>query len=270
MTVNLANVVVVLYQPQDVVNIGGVIRVMSNFGLSRLRLVEPAEYDPYRLEGIAHQGGLVISKVEQYADLKSALADCGFVVGATARKRGLRRDCLTPAQVAPLTLKAAQTNTVALLFGREDSGLPNEALDDCHALITIPTDPANPSLNLAQAALVVAYELWLAANDLQSPPVAVAAPLGQPPRGDELPSLASAINLLEEAARLATGTERETMFETLADLLRALYPKTTDLQVSYSMSRLRAVLLRAAPRDDESRAISHLLRHIVQRLAKQD
>jgi tRNA/rRNA methyltransferase/tRNA (cytidine32/uridine32-2'-O)-methyltransferase len=272
----LDNVVVVLYQPQDVVNVGSVIRVMSNFGLKRLRLVEPAAFDAYRVEGIAHHTRSIIDAVEFFPDLEAALADCGFILGTTARKRGTRRDRLTPQQAAPVVLEAAlkSPNTPsALLFGREDSGLPNEALDNCHALLTIPTGATNPSLNLAQAALVVAYELFKATQveavtgaeiSAKVHPLAGPEPSGVPPRQGETPSITQAIQLLEEDARLATGSERAQMFKALADLLRSLYPNTTEERVAYSMGRLRAVLLRAAPRHDESRALAHLFHHLIQ------
>ena len=272
---NLNNIVVILYQPQDVVNVGGVIRVMSNFGLSRLRLVEPAAWDAYRVEGIAHHTNEIIDQVEHFPTLEAALADCGFVLGTTARKRGTRRERLTPHEAAPLVLNAARKDTAnptALLFGREDSGLPNEALDNCHALLTIPTSPINASLNLAQAALIVTYELWLAAHPevelLATEPSAEpeSTLTGQPPRRllGEPTSISQAIELLQADAALANGTERETMFKALADLLWLLYPKTTEERVLYSMTRLRAVLLRAAPRKDESRALTHLFHHMIQ------
>jgi tRNA/rRNA methyltransferase/tRNA (cytidine32/uridine32-2'-O)-methyltransferase len=268
---NLKNVVVVLYQPQDVVNVGGVVRVMSNFGLSRLRLVEPAAFDAYRVEGIAHHTRPIIEAVEHYPTLEAALSDCGFVLGTTARKRGTRRERFTPRAAAPLVLEAARKSPAtpaALLFGREDNGLPNEALDDCHALVTIPTDPTNPSLNLAQAALIVAYELWLAAQELEpdAPPSNI--PVGQPPRTGETPSVAQAVQLLQQDAQLANGAERQQMFKALADLLWALYPDTTDTRVAYSMTRLRAILLRSAPRNDESRVLAHLFQHLTRAVKK--
>lgn len=268
---SLDNIVVVLYQPQDVVNVGAVIRVMSNFGLKRLRLVEPAAFDAYRIEGIAHHTRPLINAVQFYPDLEAALADCGFVLGTTARKRGTRRDILTPNQAAPLVLEAAlksPATPAAILFGREDTGLPNDALDNCHALVTIPTGSENPSLNLAQAALVVAYEVFLATQAKEVTPgesmQEQAEPSGVPPRRGETPSVAQAIHLLQQDAQLASGTEREQMFKALAGLLWALYPNTTEERVAYSMGRLRAVLLRAAPRTDESRAIAHLFHHLIQ------
>lgn len=272
-TIDLNNVVVILYQPQDVVNVGGVVRVMSNFGLRRLRLVEPAAFDAYRVEGIAHHTHSIIDAVERYPNLEAALADCGFVLGATARKRGTRRERLTPRAAVPLVLEAARKSSetpVALLFGREDNGLPNEALDSCHALLTIPTDPTNPSLNLAQAVLIVAYELWLAAQAQETPTNAPVPgeglPSGRPPRRGEPASVAQAIEFLREDARLASGSEREPMFSALADLLWTLYPNTTEMRVAYSMTRLRAVLLRAAPRRDEASALTHLFHHLIQAL----
>ncbi|MCG0239891.1 MAG: NUDIX domain-containing protein [Firmicutes bacterium] len=295
----LDRVVLVLYQPQDVVNVAGVIRVMSNFGLRRLRLVEPAAFDPYRILGIAHHTEAIVAGVERYPDLPSALADCGLVLGTTSRPREVRRERITPRQGAGLLLRAAALaagaeagggtgappapgaaagagglagGLVAVLFGREKDGLPNEALLDCHGIITIPTAPENRSLNLAQAALVVAYELWLAAIGLADqpllPPARPAAPgtppdPGAPPQGDEPRSL---IRALEEDARLASGQQREEMFRAVADLLRALYPGTTDARVARSVERLRAVLLRAAPRADEATMLAHLFQHVARAL----
>ena len=81
------SIVVVLHQPQDLVNIASVIRAMKNFALIDLRLVAPEEYDEYRIEGIAHNSYDVLERVQQFDDLDAALADCTFVVGLTARSR---------------------------------------------------------------------------------------------------------------------------------------------------------------------------------------
>ncbi len=265
MTAALQNVVIVLFQPQDVVNVAGVIRVMSNFGLRRLRLVEPAAYDPYRIEGIAHHTEAIAQAVERYPDLQSALADCSWVLGTSGRPRETRRERLTPRQAAPVVLQTAARQAdaqVAILFGREKDGLPNFALDTCHALLTIPTDPANRSLNLAQAALVVAWELWMAAMEPAAPalPAPTGTPAsGTPPLAGEVPSVVAA---LTADAELATGTQREGMFQALADLLLAMYPRTTDERLVVSMSHLRAILLRAAPRSDEARLLSALFAHL--------
>lgn len=265
----------VLYQPQDVVNVGSIVRVLSNFGLLHLRLVEPAAWDAFRVEGIAHHTRPIIEAVQHFATMEEALADCTFVLGTTARPRGTRRERLNP-RVAASALLTAQAkspeNTCAILFGREDDGLPNEALDFCHALVTIPTDDFNSSLNLAQAVLVICYELWLAANprieeEQPLPETATIPALGAPPKYGDLPSIVSALEVtLEEDARLANGTEREQLFAALADLLRTLYPGTADARMVYAMSRLRAIMLRSAPRKDETPLLTHLFKHITRKI----
>jgi TrmH family RNA methyltransferase len=155
---------VVLFEPQDPVNIGATVRAMKNMGLGTLNLVRPVEYDPVRLEGIAHGTRDVIDRIRRFDDFDAAVAGCVRVVGFTARRRAARWAVTTPRQEAPVALQAAAEGPVAYVFGREDSGLPNEILDRAHALVMIPTTE-HASLNLAQAVMVGAYELHLAAHD---------------------------------------------------------------------------------------------------------
>lgn len=155
-------IVVVLCEPQELVNIAHVVRAMKNFGLRDLRLVSPREYDAYRIEGIAHQSGDVLARARVFDGLDAALADCVHVAGFTARGRTAKRNVQRPREAAPELLARAAEGAVALLFGREDRGLSNEALDRCHRVITIPTEPSYPSLNLAHAAVLMCYELALA------------------------------------------------------------------------------------------------------------
>jgi tRNA C32,U32 (ribose-2'-O)-methylase TrmJ len=178
---------------------------MMNFGLSRLRLVRPDEFDAYRIGGIAHRSAAWTESAELFDTLDDALADATFIVGTTARARTAGRSYARPRDVArtvaarvgggrsepvggrsvpvggPASPAAGDPradptgrgegpggavpvarHTVALVFGREDRGLTNEALDRCHAVTIIPTDPDYPSLNLAQACLLLAYEVYLA------------------------------------------------------------------------------------------------------------
>lgn len=160
----LANVVVVLQHPRKLVNIAGAVRAMKNMGLHQLRLVQPAEYNPYEIEGIAHRSADVLARTALYDTLDAALADAIYVVGTTARLREAGPPVVTPRGVARELLAYAATGPVALLFGPEDNGLSNDELDRCHARLVIPTDPTYPSLNLAQAVLLVAYELRMAAD----------------------------------------------------------------------------------------------------------
>jgi TrmH family RNA methyltransferase len=175
--------IVVLWETQDLVNIAGTIRAMKNFGLTRLRLVAPAEYDPWRIEGIAHDTQDIVAGIEMFATLDEALADCTFSVAMTARERRAKLSATRPRDLAGELLGRAlesEAGPVAILFGREDSGLPNRALDLCHRTATIPTNPQHASLNLAQAVLVIAYELWMAHQGTGQP--------FKPPRRDAPPA----------------------------------------------------------------------------------
>jgi TrmH family RNA methyltransferase len=190
----LDGVVVVLDQTQDLVNIAGVVRVMMNMGLQHLRLVNPVEFDAWRIEGIAHRSGALIEATEHFDSLDDALADATWVVGTTGVGRTANRNWVRPRDVAPTLIEhAREGGRVALLFGREDWGLDNETLDRCHHVITIPTTPEYRSLNLAQAFLVVAYELFLAQGELDDLPVGRRAE--RPAEHHELESMYAALEI---------------------------------------------------------------------------
>ncbi len=158
------NIAVVLHEPRQLVNIAGVVRAMANMGLSELVLVDPADYDPWRITGIAHRTDRIVEKIHLAASLDDALRDTTFVVGTSARPRTAQRNYRRPRALAPAVVRAAREGRVALVFGREDRGLSNQALDRCHEVVVIPTDPEYPSLNLAQAVLLLSYELMLASG----------------------------------------------------------------------------------------------------------
>ena len=159
------SVVVALCEPRDVVNIAGAVRAMMNMGLRRLRLVNPVEYDAYRIEGIAHGAEVVLERIEFQPSLEAAVADASLVAGTTARRRTAKQVWDHPRAAAPLLLEnATPENPLVVVFGREDKGLTNEELDLCDRVLTVPTDPERWSLNLAQAVLLVTYELWIASG----------------------------------------------------------------------------------------------------------
>ena len=163
------SVIVVLHEPQELVNVAHVVRAMKNFGFLDLRVVRPREYDAYRVEGIAHQTQDVLARVARFDRLDDALAACVHVVGFTARGRTAKRNLQRPREAAAEILKQADAGPVALLYGREDKGLPNDALDRCHRVVTIPTSSGYASLNLAHAVVLMLYELALARGDEASP-----------------------------------------------------------------------------------------------------
>jgi len=162
-------IVIVLHEPQELVNVAQVVRAMKNFGIQDLRLVSPREYDAWRIEGIAHRSADVLARTAVFESLDAALADCVHIVGFTARQRTAKRNMRRPREAAAEALERAAGGRAALLFGREDLGLSNEALDRCHRVVTIPTDPAYPSLNLAHAVVIALYELGLARGDAERP-----------------------------------------------------------------------------------------------------
>ncbi|HZI22815.1 MAG TPA: TrmJ/YjtD family RNA methyltransferase [Gemmatimonadales bacterium] len=163
------SIAVVLHEPQELVNIAHVVRAMKNFGFQDLRLVAPLEYDAYRIEGIAHQTQDVLARVARFEGLEQALADCTHVVAFTARARTAKRNIQRPRPAAGEILTQAESGLVALLFGREDKGLSNEALDLAHRVVSFPTNPGYASLNLAHAVALMLYELALARGDEQRP-----------------------------------------------------------------------------------------------------
>lgn len=150
------NLTVVLYEPQDDINIGTVVRACSNFGVRDIRLVRPRSADPKRVLISAPNAAEAVAALKFYDDLDTALGDCVKVFGATARTRTAARAVLDPIQVAAVTEETA--GRVALLFGREDHGLPNHALDRCDGEISIPTSPDYRSLNLSQAVMLLLWE----------------------------------------------------------------------------------------------------------------
>jgi TrmH family RNA methyltransferase len=171
-------VVLVLVNPQDIVNIASAVRIARNFGIERMRLVQPAVFDPWRIEGIAHNSGDFVQRIEIVDTLEAALADCVFTAVLSARSRTAKRRTVAPREAAAELARASGTGSVAFVVGREDSGLTNAELDLGHVQVTIPTDPRSPSLNLAQAVALMAYEWWLVAGETAplKPPRKQAAP----------------------------------------------------------------------------------------------
>ncbi len=169
---------VVLFEPQDPVNIGAAVRAMKNMGVGTLHLVRGVAYEPDRLEGIAHGTRDLIDRIVRFDEFDQAVAGCVRIVGFTARRRAARWAVTNPRDEAGAALGAASDGPVAYVFGREDSGLPNEILDRVHAAVMIPTTE-HASLNLAQAVMVALYELHLAARDatrVVAPPRKAAPP----------------------------------------------------------------------------------------------
>ncbi len=144
-------------------NVGSVARAMKNMGLTHLKLADlQCELDE-QARWMATHAGDVLGNARMYPDLRGAVADAQYVIGTTARDRR-SRTVLTPSQMAGKVLELVPANRVAIVFGREDSGLTNDELELCDAVLNIPTAPEMLSLNIAQAVMVVAYELFCRAE----------------------------------------------------------------------------------------------------------
>jgi TrmH family RNA methyltransferase len=239
----LSRVCVVLYEPQDHVNIAATARAMQNMGVESLRLVRPVPWDPYRLEGIAHSAGPIIERIRTFESFDEAVSDCVLAVGFTARRRAAKWRILDPKAAAAELLERARDGPVAIVFGREDNGLPNDVLDRLHAAVTIPTTE-HSSLNLAQAALIGLYELHLAAGD---------ATRTLPPARKETPP--------------PTTADMEQFFADAERSLTAIdFFKTRN--VEHIMRSVRALTVRAAPDSRELSLLRSMALEVINFLAR--
>jgi len=157
-----ARLAVVLVEPREAGNIGAVARAMANAGLSRLVLVRPATFLVPEAFRMALAARPILEGAAVFEDLGEALAGFGFVAGTTRRGGASRRGRVSPRDLAAELSGVLAENEAALLFGREESGLTNDELKYCNRLVTIPSSEGFASLNLAQAVMVVVYEIFTA------------------------------------------------------------------------------------------------------------
>jgi len=168
--VDLGHITIFLVSPQIPENIGSAARAMHNMGLSRLVLVRPKNCDLSRVLKTATGSSIgLIEEMRVCDDLMEALAPFQYVAGTTARTGSQRPALADPRNFARDLIPLSQANQVAILFGPEDRGLTNEELRLCHSIVTIPTAQFT-SLNLAQAVMIVCYELWMAAEETVQAP----------------------------------------------------------------------------------------------------
>lgn len=158
----MENLRIVLVGTTHAGNIGAAARAMKNMGLESLWLVAPKEFPSAEATARASGADDLLQRARVCSDLDQALAGCRLVVGASARLRKVSWPELDPRACAERLLAEAATGPVALLFGRENSGLSNQELDRCSHLVHIPANPEFSSLNLSQAVQILAYELRMA------------------------------------------------------------------------------------------------------------
>jgi tRNA/rRNA methyltransferase len=163
----LASCRIVLVRTHYPGNLGATARVMRNFGLTDLVLVDPVtSTNELEARRMATHGLALLDAARVVPDLGTALADCVFTLATSALPGGVVRQTFagTPEEKFPELLKVMDAGPVALVFGPEPHGLANEEITRCHGLVHIPVDPAFPALNLAQAVAICCYELRRLSN----------------------------------------------------------------------------------------------------------
>lgn len=153
------NIYFVLVEPREPGNIGAAARAIKNMDFKRLCLVNPPSHMTEEAQWFAHNAMDILDASKVCTSVEDAVRDKHYIVG-TSRRRGRRRGAFIPVEKGALRMfEIAQNNKIALLFGREDRGLFNKEIEECGFLMTIPASRKHPSLNLAQAVMIVSYEL---------------------------------------------------------------------------------------------------------------
>ena len=159
----LENIRIVLVNTSHPGNIGAAARAMKNMGLTRLVLVEPEDHPTYEAYSRAAGADDILGEADVVSTLSEALHGCTWVVGTSARLRTVQWPMLDPRECAKKSITESSAGEVAIVFGRERTGLTNEELELCHALVCIPSNPEYSSLNVASAVQVLCYECRVAA-----------------------------------------------------------------------------------------------------------
>ncbi|MBN1932595.1 MAG: RNA methyltransferase [Desulfobacterales bacterium] len=156
------NVSIVLHRPRFPENIGAAARAMRNMGIDQLVVVDPLNFDLDKVLKMAtHEASNIVEQIKIFGDLQDALSSYNYVVGTTARLGRQRTMVDSPAEVAERLISISRENHIAVVFGPEDRGLSNDDLRYCHGLVNIPTAEFS-SLNLAQAVMIMCYEIFVA------------------------------------------------------------------------------------------------------------
>jgi len=228
--------IVLLVEPQLGENIGAAARAMANFGLARLRIVKPRDGWPNeRARWMASGADRVIDQAEIFDSVEAAVADCTFVLAATARAHDQAKPVVSPEQAArEIAPHIAESANVALMFGRERWGLTVEEVGLADRIVTYPVNPAFASLNLAQAIAIMSYE-WFKLSTGNALPFAT--PQKSPPAGKEQ-LLAFFANLeaeLDKVEFFRPEDKRGTMLINLRNIFTRIEPSQQDIQTLHGV-----------------------------------
>ncbi|PID45828.1 MAG: tRNA (cytosine(32)/uridine(32)-2'-O)-methyltransferase TrmJ [Proteobacteria bacterium] len=203
---SLSNIRIVLIQTSHPGNIGSAARAMKTMGLSDLCLVNPSRFPDEQARAMASGADDVLQQASVVSSLSEAVADCQHIVGTSARsQRTLRWQLLEPRECGVFAADSAAKGKVAIVFGRERTGLTNEELELCHRLVHIPSNPDYCSLNVASAVQILSYECRVAALGRQKS------------EGEEIPQVPLGADSLEE--ELVSAEAMEGFYQQLEQLM---------------------------------------------------
>jgi len=229
------NISIVLYKPKYAGNIGSVARAAKNMGISNIIVVGKEDYDREEMQQRStHLAADVLDQIQYFESIEEALGSFNYIVGTTARLGKARGPFIAPRTVAKDIADISQKNKVALLFGPEDTGLANEELRLCHAVVTIPTSREFTSLNLSHAVMILCYEIFTAS---------------------------AAATIAAATPKLALSSELEGMYGQIKTLLadiEFLNPENPD----YWMMHLRRFFTRAGLLSREVKIIRGICRQL--------
>jgi tRNA (cytidine32/uridine32-2'-O)-methyltransferase len=163
----LSNIKIVLVETSHPGNIGAVARAMKNMAMVNLCLVNPKIFPSAEATARAAGSDDILAQAEVHGSLAEAISDCSVVFATSARLRTISWPEIAPRACADMIMRELSGQKVALVFGRENSGLTNQELDLCHYLLRIPCNHNYSSLNIAAAVQVICYELFVAAHESQ-------------------------------------------------------------------------------------------------------
>jgi tRNA/rRNA methyltransferase len=232
----LAGPVVILVEPQLGENIGMAARAMGNFGLTRLRIVNPRDGWPnVHARRAASGADHILDHVELFDTVEQAVADCTLLFATTARAHDQAKPVVAPeAAATEMTAAIAGGATVGILFGRERYGLQNEEVALANRIMTFPVNPGFASLNLAQAVLLVGYEWFKLATS-------GALPFGMPERSERASQhqmeafFDNMVRELDKVEFLRPAEKRETMLVNLRNIFTRMEPTKQDMHTLHGV-----------------------------------
>lgn len=231
---------VVLVRPRIAANIGAAARVMRNFGLSDLVLVNPiADPSDANARQVATQGEEILDRCRIAAHLEEAVSDCVLVVGTSARRGGLfrKQSAGEPEDVMPRLIASLASGPVALVFGPEPTGLTNPEVTLCHWLLHLPTHPAYPALNLAQAVAICLYELHRHVTGTHQATYVGAATVEKPAAFAEFEPALAHLKQALEAVHFLYGEKAEPLWHGVRHLLVRANPTAAESRLLHGLAR---------------------------------